>query len=440
MLITFVYTAVTTIELHLSQFHRQVNNTRIFYQNMSDFRGDSARAESGPPLSASDAMLYEALNDIGEEAEDKKRQVDAIMAKVGAVREKLESPSITAAERTKLATAVAELKPIAEASITEAKEAQDKFDRKVTIVATETRKDAIEVLGALASYHQRIATAKVLEQLKFAQTLDILFVYDVTGSMSPHIKTLSSNIRKILGDISGLNKYLRPRLGLVGYRDPEDGAGHFDIYPFDGSVTKFEHKLEQVERSVGGGGDQCEDVIGALQKATSFEWSQQNRIIFLCADAPCHGTEYHDGCGDNHPSGLGTPSQPIFHQLIEKGVQVVFWKINGTTDKMIRKFNEEASRSPTQRSFPGERPRNEYISTDPMSGGSIAESMRDSIMRSVSASLSKSSSRVKAKDIKHTMKKAATKLASIPEDEAEAIIAISAVSLDAAKGSEGGRF
>lgn len=272
-------------------------------------------------------------------------------------------------------------------------------------------------------YHKNSTTQRIIEQLKFAQSLDIAFVFDVTGSMSPYIKELSSHIRGVLEDLGSINRYLRPRLGLVGYRDPEDGDNHFDIYPFHESVTKFEEKLKAVESLVGGGDDACEDVIGALQKATVLQWRHQNRLLILCADAPCHGKEYHDFPDndgfDNHREGLGFASEPLLHDLIEKGVAVIFWKINYTTDKMIRKFNEEASRSPTKRSFPGDRPRDEYISSEVMAdmrGEVLLTSMRSSLYTAISASISSSMSRVKgSKTIGHSIKRV-SKMASIPEE------------------------
>lgn len=198
--------------------------------------------------------------------------------------------------------------------------------------------------------------------------------------------------------------------------------------------------MKQVTCDVGGGDDQCEDVVGALQKATLFDWKQQNRIIFLCADAPCHGTDYHDGCNDNHPRGLGVPIEPILHDLINKGVQIVFWKINGTTDKMISKFNQEASRCSSQKAFPGERPRNEYISTDKMNAISIGESMKASFIKSVTSGIATSSSRAKVKSIKHSVKKAAINLGSIAEVDAEAIAGMAEISLEDSKSVDGQRF
>jgi hypothetical protein len=135
----------------------------------------------------------------------------------------------------------------------EAKASQKKLEEKITLTASVTGKSPSEVIKKLGAYHHSVTTAKVLRQLEFAQTLDLLFVYDATGSMGPYIKLLNTHIRGIVEDLYSVNKFLKPRLGLVAYRDPEDGASHFDIYPFDGSVSKFESKLKQVTCEVAGG-------------------------------------------------------------------------------------------------------------------------------------------------------------------------------------------
>ena len=52
-----------------------------------------------------------------------------------------------------------------------------------------------------------------------------------------------------------------------------------------------------------GAGDIPEDILGALDQALTFDFYSKTCLIYLVADAPCHGTQYHD-CGrwnDDHP-------------------------------------------------------------------------------------------------------------------------------------------
>lgn len=258
-------------------------------------------------------------------------------------------------------------------------------------VADRTGSTTTEVLENLQTSYDEKQTNEILELLKFAQSVDVCFVYDATGSMGAHFRTLNSNIRKFIEEIKTQNRQMELRLSMVVYRDPEDGAGHIQVYEFNSSLSSFERYIRDIR--VGGGGDECEDVIGALKAAKSLQWKNANKLLFLCGDAPCHGRQYYQNANDNHPGGLGIPSEPILHEMIEKRIQVVFWKANESTNKMIQVFNEEASRYPGQGLLPVEKDRNEYISTDALDTTNILESMRRSLSKSLSSSLSHSSSR-----------------------------------------------
>lgn len=54
-----------------------------------------------------------------------------------------------------------------------------------------------------------------------------------------------------------------------------------------------------------GGADEPEDVFGGLEQLSKLEWRTTPagcRQIYHIADAPCHGTQYHDLL-DDYPSG-----------------------------------------------------------------------------------------------------------------------------------------
>jgi hypothetical protein len=135
-------------------------------------------------------------------------------------------------------------------------------------------------------------------------------------------------------------------LACVAYRDVGDGERRFQTHEFNGSITEFERFLKSIKAS--GGGDQCEDVIGGLAKASEMNFAYANKLLFLCADAPCHGTQFHDGCNDDYPDGSfpgARDSREVVQALRQAGVDCTFLKINNTTDKMIRKFNQDAGDS-----------------------------------------------------------------------------------------------
>ena len=97
------------------------------------------------------------------------------------------------------------------------------------------------------------------------------------------------------------------------------------VHEFDGSISGFERFLSSVRAS--GGGDQCEDVIGGLAKASEMTFSFANKVLFLCGDAPCHGSRFHTGCGDNYPDGRfenSRDSHEVINALRQKGIDMTF--------------------------------------------------------------------------------------------------------------------
>jgi hypothetical protein len=65
--------------------------------------------------------------------------------------------------------------------------------------------------------------------------------------------------------------------------------------------------------------------------------------VFILADAPCHGKQYHDGGGDSHPGGDpkgSIPEEQICSLAADQGVRFFFVNINHSqTDTMLRVWN-----------------------------------------------------------------------------------------------------
>ena len=96
-----------------------------------------------------------------------------------------------------------------------------------------------------------------------------------------------------------------------------------------------------------GGGDEPEDVHGALHKAMQMDWGiggSKTRVLVHIADAPCHGTKYHACGGDSYPGGdpHGLQSEELLRGLRQLGVCYSFGRINSSTDHMVELFNKEA--------------------------------------------------------------------------------------------------
>ena len=84
-------------------------------------------------------------------------------------------------------------------------------------------------------------------------------------------------------------------------------------------------------------------MAGGILKTNCLNWTQTTRVVFLIADAPCHGTIYHGGIADSYP--CGTPDIDIINELTklnslanEGSMTLNFGRITSQTDTMIHKF------------------------------------------------------------------------------------------------------
>jgi len=133
-------------------------------------------------------------------------------------------------------------------------------------------------------------------------------------------------------------------VGFVGYRDFCDGDKQFIIIPLDTNVDKVVSEICAVKAL--GGGDDAEDVFGALVTVCEkMKWKFSSRMLAHVTDAPCHNTEginlhdlkSDDWAGKPHPKGFAMPD-PMLQDLANWGVHYVFVKINNKTDKMVNAF------------------------------------------------------------------------------------------------------
>ena len=135
------------------------------------------------------------------------------------------------------------------------------------------------------------------------RTLDLCFVMDATGSMSPWIDAVSSKIVQVAeGVAASLSGKWKIRLGMVAYRDHCDDPIRIETCPFTDNpqeISRFTKGLQ----ATGGGGDGPEDVMGGLATALCLDWQSFVRCIIWFGDNPCHGRKYHDISTDSHPDG-----------------------------------------------------------------------------------------------------------------------------------------
>ncbi|KAI5077764.1 hypothetical protein GOP47_0007588 [Adiantum capillus-veneris] len=185
---------------------------------------------------------------------------------------------------------------------------------------------------------------EISEMVRAAQELDLAFLFDATSSMDRYMEVVRNKILKIVHKICVAYPETRIRVAFAFYRDYHDkesrGSCDFTI-SFNGSGSTFVEALSRVEAK--GGGDTAEDVFSGLQELAKLDWTAQNRVVYHIADAPCHGTQFHDvKVDDDYAKGdlHGRDVAKLLRNLHEdcKISSYSFLHITATTHKMLQEF------------------------------------------------------------------------------------------------------
>ena len=177
--------------------------------------------------------------------------------------------------------------------------------------------------------------------------VEMCFVMDCTGSMSASIKACQEKVITIARNIQvQCSQNMRIRMAFVAYRDYTGGTDLKYDAPGAPEICEFTEDIDHIQSFVrkqgaSGGGDGPEDICGGLREALKLDWQGESRHLFLIADAPCHGSQYHD-TNDNYPKGDPTNLVPEFQfeeLLGSRQVKCQFLRLNASTDKMLDVFN-----------------------------------------------------------------------------------------------------
>ncbi|CAG0900528.1 unnamed protein product, partial [Darwinula stevensoni] len=209
----------------------------------------------------------------------------------------------------------------------------------------DVERDKLAKCQTLAEYQKQQA---LLQKMKEANALrgdtDVAFMLDCTGSMSSYIKAAKEHIKDIVDEIR--NRYrCQVRVSFVGYRDHCDGQRRIETLDFKEDVNVFKIFLDAVVAD--GGGDTCEDVFGGLEAAINLSWSGRNKCLIHIGDAPPHGGRFHDlGSGADGDYSLndsdrrGLRIEDLIQKIKGLGIDYTFGRINNSTDKMLRVFDD----------------------------------------------------------------------------------------------------
>jgi Vault protein inter-alpha-trypsin domain/von Willebrand factor type A domain len=131
--------------------------------------------------------------------------------------------------------------------------------------------------------------------------IDLVFLFDETGSMGPYITEVQRHILHIIKAIQASPLCKSLRIGLVGYRDhpPQDSTFVTRGIPLTDDVESIERGV--LAMSAQGGGDGPEAVTDGLVDVVRLGFRPRAaRTVIWIGDAPPHGVSPH---GDGFPEG-----------------------------------------------------------------------------------------------------------------------------------------
>ena len=174
--------------------------------------------------------------------------------------------------------------------------------------------------------------------------LDLLLLMDCTGSMGSWIHESANNLIKIIQTVRQTCSFKgNVRAAYVGYRDFGDRGDrkHFDVVDYTTDLKKVEDKIKRSKAS--GGGDEPEDLKGALDVAFKLEHKSPTLCVFLICDAPSHGKQYHSCYDDdypNQPEGSLEMAVRRFSQIKDTECFFTAMQLDRSTQKMFRMMKE----------------------------------------------------------------------------------------------------
>ncbi len=137
-------------------------------------------------------------------------------------------------------------------------------------------------------WSEGLNTIELDEECGASEAVDVVFVFDATGSMGDELHYLQAEMRDVIARAKDATGGLAIRTGAVVYRD------HGDVY-----LTRLSRLTDDIKTTqefidkqyASGGGDFPEAIPEALMAAlNSAGWDAdaRARIAFLVLDAPCH--------------------------------------------------------------------------------------------------------------------------------------------------------
>jgi len=129
----------------------------------------------------------------------------------------------------------------------------------------------------------------ILDKVRKAAPLEIVFMFDTTGSMDVYLSEVQTHIQLIVREIR--KRVPDARISVIAYKDHEQGPYVTKTLGFTDKEEEIITFLRSAEIAPGAGGGGAEAVECALHDACQLEWSpgMKGKAIILIGDKPPHG-------------------------------------------------------------------------------------------------------------------------------------------------------
>jgi len=122
-------------------------------------------------------------------------------------------------------------------------------------------------------------------------TSDIVFVLDVTGSMTQEINSVKQNMLSFVNGLTAQN--VDYRIGLVVFGDIVYVYNNYNFYTNQQQILNMINAIILGEHGIGSGEDTPENQVEAMAEGSMFNWRPgAARILILLTDAPSHENDY----------------------------------------------------------------------------------------------------------------------------------------------------
>ena len=176
-------------------------------------------------------------------------------------------------------------------------------------------------------------------------SLDLLFVMDISNSMTPYVEKAKKSIADIANRIINRCPGIDINLGIIGYKDKyEKDIGNIIDIGFTKNHTELKNNISEIISS--GQGDLSRDMKWAFENALSKAWKSNAKLIIFVSDFPNHGEKYNNNDGldvcynENNPDGIPDRRnlEDIIKELAYNGVSIFCIKLTEDTEKMFQIF------------------------------------------------------------------------------------------------------